>query len=239
MHIQCQPISNTEFPVTRTGHAPMFAAAALLMIGCSAGDESTPRAAPNPLLQPARFTDTAPAVFQVRFETSEGDFLVDVYRNWAPLGADRFYNLVSAGYFDDTRIYRVLEGFVAQFGLNGDPWVNQAWKTEFLVDDPVIRENTRGRVTFAKGGRHSRTTEVFVNLRDNTQLDANQFSPLGEVVEGMDVVDRLYAAYGDGPPRGDGPYQAMVEARGNAYLDDAFPELTRIVRATVVLNGGS
>ncbi len=217
----------------------MFAAAALLMVGCSAGDEATPRAAPNPLLQPARFADTAPAVFRVRFETSEGDFLVDVYRNWAPLGADRFYNLVAGGYFDDTRIYRVLDGFVAQFGLNGDPWVNQAWKSEFLVDDPVVRENTRGRVTFAKGGRHSRTTEVFVNLRDNTQLDANQFAPFGEVVEGMDVVDRFHAAYGDGPPRGDGPYQAMVEARGNAYLDDEFPVLTTIVRASLVPTGGS
>jgi peptidyl-prolyl cis-trans isomerase A (cyclophilin A) len=225
--------------VTRTGHARTFAAAALLMVGCSAGEEATPRAAPNPLLQPARFTDTAPAVFRVRVETSEGDFLVDVYRSWAPLGADRFYNLVAAGYFDDTRIYRVLDGFVAQFGLNGDPWVNQAWKTEFLVDDPVVRENTRGRVTFAKGGRHSRTTEVFVNLRDNTQLDANQFAPFGEVVEGMDVVDRFYAAYGDGPPRGDGPYQAMVEARGNAYLDEEFPELTRIVRASLVSSDGS
>jgi peptidyl-prolyl cis-trans isomerase A (cyclophilin A) len=225
--------------VTRTGHARTFAAAALLMVGCSAGEEATPRAAPNPLLQPARFTDTAPAVFRVRVETSEGDFLVDVYRSWAPLGADRFYNLVAAGYFDDTRIYRVLDGFVAQFGLNGDPWVNQAWKTEFLVDDPVVRENTRGRVTFAKGGRHSRTTEVFVNLRDNTQLDANQFAPFGEVVEGMDVVDRFYAAYGDGPPRGEGPYQAMVEARGNAYLDEEFPELTRIVRASLVSSDGS
>lgn len=208
----------------------------LAMAACSPADD-TPRSTPDPLLRPAAFTDTAPPVFRVRFETSGGAFMVDVYRSWAPLGADRFYNLVVGGFFDDSRVYRVVDGFVAQFGLHGNPYVNQAWKTEYLVDDPVARENTRGRVTFAKGGRHTRTTEVFVNLRDNPQLDAEGFAPIGEVVEGMDVVDGFHAAYGDGPPRGEGPYQAMVEARGNAYLDDEFPDLTRIVRATLVDEG--
>jgi peptidyl-prolyl cis-trans isomerase A (cyclophilin A) len=210
--------------------------AALFTTACSPGEEA-PRAAPDPLLRPAAFTGTAPPVFRVRFETSEGAFVVDVYRNWAPLGADRFYNLVVGGFFDDSRVYRVVDGFVAQFGLHRDPYVNQAWKTEFLVDDPVARENTRGRVTFAKGGRHTRTTELFINLRDNPQLDGEGFAPIGEVVEGMDVVDRFHAAYGDGPPRGEGPYQAMVEARGNGYLDEEFPDLTRIVQASLVDEG--
>jgi peptidyl-prolyl cis-trans isomerase A (cyclophilin A) len=172
-------------------------------------------------------------LFRVRFETSAGDFVVEARRDWAPLGVDRFYNLARAGFFDDTRVYRVVDGFVAQFGLSGDPYVNQAWKNEFLVDDPVTQTNRRGRVAFAKGGRHSRTTEIFVSLRDNPQLDENGFAPIGEVVEGMDVVDAFNASYGDGPPRGEGPYQAMVEARGNAYLDAEFPDLTRILRATV------
>lgn len=170
----------------------------------------------------------------MRFETSEGPFVVEVHRAWAPLGADRFYNLVKAGFYDDTRVYRVVEGFVAQFGLNGDPYVNQAWKTAYIVDDPVVESNVRGRITFAKGGLHTRTTEVFINLRDNRRLDENRFAAFGEVVEGMDVVDRFYAGYGDGPPRGDGPYQAMVEARGNAYLDAEFPLLTRIVSARIL-----
>ncbi len=204
-----------------------------LAAACSSQDDTAARAAPNPLLRPDRFTATAPSTFRVRFETSEGDFVVQADRDWAPLGVDRFYNLAGAGFFDDSRVYRVVDGFVAQFGLNADPYVNQAWKTEYLVDDPVTHSNTRGRVTFAKGGRHSRTTEIFINLRDNPQLDDNGFAPIGEVVEGMDVVERLHAAYGDGPPRGEGPYQAMVEARGNVYLDAEFPELTRIERATI------
>lgn len=204
-----------------------------LAAACSSQDDTAARAAPNPLLRPDRFTATAPSTFRVRFETSAGDFVVEAHREWAPLGVDRFYNLAGAGFFDDSRVYRVVEGFVAQFGLNGDPYVNQAWKTEYLVDDPVTHSNTRGRVTFAKGGRHSRTTEIFVNLRDNPQLDDADFAPIGEVVEGMDVVERLYAAYGDGPPRGEGPYQAMVQARGNAYLDAEFPELTRIESARI------
>ena len=208
--------------------------ASVVVLGaCSAQDNSDARGTPNPLLQPSRFAATAPERFRVRFETSEGEFVVAARRDWAPLGVDRFYNLVRGGFFDDSRVYRAVDGFVAQFGLNGDPYVNQAWKTEFLVDDPVTQTNRRGTVTFAKGGRHSRTTEIFVNLRDNPQLDENGFAPIGEVVEGLEVADAFYTAYGDGPPRGEGPYQAMVEARGNAYLDADFPELTRIERATL------
>jgi len=208
---------------------------ALALTSCSGsgGDDASP-AAVNPLLNPDRFTATAPATFQVRFETTEGEFVVQVTRDWAPRGADRFFNLVRGGFYDDTRVHRVVEGFVAQFGLNGDPWVNQVWKTRFLQDDPANWSNTRGRLTFAQGGRHTRSTELFVNLRNNPQLDDQGFAPIGAVVEGMDVVERIYAGYGDGPPRGDGPYAAMIEARGNAYLDADFPELTRIVSATLI-----
>jgi len=187
----------------------------------------------DPLLRADNYDQTAPARFRVRLETSIGDVVIDVQRSWAPIGADRFYSLVRGGYYDDTRIYRVLDGFMAQFGLNGNPYVNQVWKSEFLVDDPVRETNARGRVAFAKGGRHTRTTEVFISFKDNGPLDAQGFAPFGEVVEGMDVVDAFYAAYGDGPPRGTGPYQAMAAARGNEYLDADFPELTRILRATI------
>lgn len=199
--------------------------------------DAEPRVTRNPLLRPERFAETAPATFQVRLETSEGDVLIQMHRDWAPLGVDRFYNLVRGGYYDDSRIYRVVPGFMAQFGIHADPYVTQAWKSEFLVDDPVTRSNTRGRVAFAKGRVHSRTTNVFISYRDNSSLDENGFAPIGEVIDGMEVVDAFHAEYGDGPPRGDGPYQAMAEARGNEYLDADFPELTRIVRATVV--GGS
>jgi peptidyl-prolyl cis-trans isomerase A (cyclophilin A) len=210
--------------------------ALLIFMPACGGDvpEGDPPVARSPLLRPERFTDTAPATFQVELETSAGDVLIQLHRDWAPLGVDRFYNLVSAGYYDDSRIHRVVPGFMAQFGVHADPYVTQAWKSEFLVDDPVTQSNTRGRVTFAKGAVHTRTTHVFINYGDNSALDEEGFAPIGEVIDGMDVVDAFYAAYGDGPPRGDGPYQAMAEARGNEYLDAEFPELTKIVRATVL-----
>jgi len=207
----------------------------LLVLGC--GKPPSKKAEgpdlSNPLLYPARFTETAPDSFRVRFTTSKGDFVVKVHRSWAPIGADRFYNLAKAGFYDDARVYRVLEGFMVQFGLNGDALVNAQWKNKVLVDDPVTESNKRGRMTFAKGGPTSRTTEVFVNYRDNPSLDGRGFAPFGEVVEGMDVVDSFYSGYGDGPPRGDGPYQAQVQARGNAYLDAQFPLLDRIEKAVI------
>ncbi len=209
--------------------------ALIALLSACGGDsaDSVPAVTRNPLLQPQRYTETAPATYQVRLETSAGDVVIQVHRDWAPIGADRFYNLAKGGFYDDSRVYRVLGGFMAQFGLNGDPYVSQAWKTQFLVDDPFVESNTRGRVAFAKGGRHTRTTEIFISYKDNSALDANGFAPIGEVVEGMDVVDAFYGAYGDGPPRGDGPYQAMAQARGTEYFDADFPELTKIIRATI------
>lgn len=213
---------------------PLLAALATsVAIAACGGEPERPQAAPNPLLRPRQFTETAPATYRVRLETREGDVVIQVHRAWAPLGADRFYNLVRGGFYDDARVYRVVEGFMAQFGLNADPYVNQAWKTQYLVDDPVTESNTRGRVAFAKGGVHTRTTEVFISYKDNSALDEEGFAPIGEVVEGMDVVDAFHSGYGDGPPRGEGPYQAMAQARGNEYLDADFPELSRIVRASV------
>lgn len=217
---------------------PRLGTTALLVLALGCGGKPPAKKADgpdlsNPLLYPARFKETAPNEFRAQFTTSKGEFVVEVHRDWAPIGADRFYNLVKAGFYDDVRIYRVLKGFMVQFGLNGDPLVNAQWKNKVLVDDPVKESNKRGRMTFAKGGPTSRTTEVFINYRDNPDLDGRGFSPFGEVVEGMDVVDAFYAAYGDGPPRGEGPYQAMVVARGNAYLDATFPDLDRIEQAVI------
>lgn len=214
------------------------ALASLALVGCSGSSGEEEATAPrSPLLRADDFKETAPAEYRATLHTSEGDVVIQVYREWAPLGADRFYSLAKGGFYDDARIYRVVPGFMAQFGLNADPYVNQVWKKEFLVDDPVVESNTRGRVAFAKGGRHTRTTEVFISYKDNSALDEEGFSPFGEVVEGMEIVDAFYAAYGDGPHRGDGPYQAMAQARGNEYLDADFPELTRILDVTVTPGG--
>lgn len=213
----------------------------LLVLTAACGGERAPEPQAqqrSPIFYPKRLTEKAPEDFTARFETSEGDFVIEVHRAWSPAGADRFYNLVANGFYDDVRVYRVIPGFMAQFGLNGDPVVSYQWRNAIIVDDPVVASNARGRVSFAKGGPNSRTTEVFINYRDNAALDENGFSPFGEVVEGMDVVDRFYGDYGDGPPRGQGPYQAQVQAQGNEYLDAEFPELTRILRARVEAGGG-
>lgn len=208
--------------------------ALVLVVACGGEPPAqAPREALNPLLTPKRLTGTAPATFRVRMETSVGDVVLLVHRDWAPNGADRFYTLVTNGFFDDTRVYRVLDGFMAQFGMNGDPRVNMAWRNMLIVDDPVAHTNSRGTVSFAKGGPNSRTTELFISYRDNAALDDRGFAPLAEVVEGMEFVDAFFAGYGDGPPRGEGPYQAQVQVQGNAYLDASFPDLTRIIRVTV------
>jgi peptidyl-prolyl cis-trans isomerase A (cyclophilin A) len=153
---------------------------ALLVAGCGGeAREAAPAEAGDPLLQPGRLAETAPPTFRARFETSAGSFTVEVHRDWAPLGADRFYNLARSGYYDDTRIYRVIEGFMAQWGISGDPVRNAVWLREELVDDPVRQSNTRGRVTFATAGPNTRTTELFVNYGDNSHLDELGFAPFG------------------------------------------------------------
>jgi peptidyl-prolyl cis-trans isomerase A (cyclophilin A) len=177
----------------------------------------------------------APASYRVRFETSKGDFVVEVDRSLAPNGADRLYHLVSEGFYTDVRFFRVISGFMAQFGLNGDPAVNERWRTQVLPDDPVRGSNTRGTVTFAMTQQpNSRSTQLFINLVDNVNLDGSGFAPIGRVVEGMEVVDQLYSGYGEGAPRGNGPDQAQIRSQGNAYLIQSFPQLDYIERATIV-----
>lgn len=208
---------------------------ALAACGGDSGGSDGATASANPLLSPSSLNATAPAEYQVRFETSKGDFVVDVHRDWAPNGADRFYNLVTNGFYDGVRFFRVIPNFMAQFGINGDPQVSARWRNAAILDDPVTQSNVRGTLTFAATGRpNSRTTQVFINFRDNSNLDAMGFAPFGEVVEGMDVVDQLYSGYGEGAPNGQGPDQNQVQARGNEYLQSDFPQLDSIVSATVV-----
>jgi peptidyl-prolyl cis-trans isomerase A (cyclophilin A) len=194
-------------------------------------------AAPAPgaaLLDPSRATAQAPGRFRVRFETTKGPFVVEVTREWAPRGADRFYNLVRAGYYDDVAFFRVISGFMVQFGINGDPRANAAWRAARIQDDPVAQSNKRGMVTYAMAGPDTRTTQLFVNFGDNTNLDSQGFSPFGRVVEGMAVVDSLYSGYGEGAPRGMGPDQGRAQMEGNAYLRGSFPKLDFVKTARVV-----
>lgn len=189
------------------------------------------------LLNPAAWMKQAPAEYKAKFTTTKGDFTVQVHRDWAPLGADRFYNLVRSGFFNDVSFYRVVPNFVVQFGAAPDPKVEAAWSKANIKDDPVKQSNTRGRVTFAMGGPGTRTTQVFINLKDNSMLDkypGGAFAPIGEVVEGMDVVSNLYSGYGDMAEQGgQGPSQAMVAKQGKPYLDKNFPNLDSIKSVTV------
>jgi peptidyl-prolyl cis-trans isomerase A (cyclophilin A) len=171
---------------------------------------------------------TAPARYQVRFETSAGVFVVDVTRAWAPRGSDRLYELVQSGFYNGARFFRVVPGFVVQFGISGDPAVSARWQRATIPDDPVTQSNARGTLTFATAGPNTRTTQLFINYGDNLRLDRMGFAPLGVVVEGMDVVDRIYAGYGESPDQG------LIEARGTAYLAEQFPQLDSIARATIV-----
>lgn len=176
-----------------------------------------------------------PEVFQVRFETSQGPFVVEVHREWAPQGADRFHALVAAGYFDDSRFFRVVAGFIAQFGVAGDPKVTAAWKDRTIPDDPVRQSNTRGTIAYAMTGPNTRATQLYVNLADNSRLDAQGFAPIGRVTSGMEVVDRLYASYGEKSGGGmRGGKQGEMLKGGNAWLDANFPRLDRLLKARVV-----
>jgi peptidyl-prolyl cis-trans isomerase A (cyclophilin A) len=189
----------------------------------------TPTAAPAgpgaALRDPSHATEKAPDRFRVRFETTKGSFVVEVTRAWAPRGADRFYNLVKTGYYDDVAFFRVISGFMVQFGIHGDPRVSAAWREARIPDDPVTQSNTRGMVTYATAGPGTRTTQMFINFKDNSFLDSQGFAPFGRVVEGMAVVDSLHAGYGEGAPRGMGPDQGRAQAEGNAYLRGSFPKL--------------
>jgi len=176
----------------------------------------------------------APDTFRVAIETGKGRFVIEARRAWAPLGCDRFYNLVRAGFFDDSRFFRVRSGVFVQFGIPGDPAVAAAWKAETIPDDPVRASNLRGTVAFAMTGPDTRTTQLFVNLRDNPALDREGFAPIGSVVAGMDVADRVYGGHAEEPGGGmRGGRQGRLFEGGNAYLDRHFPLLDRLIRAAV------
>ena len=170
----------------------------------------------------------APDTFKAKFETTRGTFVVEVTREWSPNGADRFYQLVNAGFFDDCKFFRVVPGFIVQFGINGDPKTAAKWRDANISDDPVKQSNSRGMITFATAGPNTRTTQLFINFKDNKPLDTRGFSPFGKVVEGMDVVDKINAEYGESPDQG------KIESEGNAYLNAKFPKLDGIKKASIV-----
>ena len=193
-----------------------------------------PALAQSPLTNPAALNAQAPATYKAKFDTSKGSFVILVHRAWARRGAERFYNLVKNGFYDNVRFFRVLSGFMAQFGINGDPKVMEAWRSAQISDDPVKQSNTRGKISFATAGPNTRTTQVFINFGDNSSLDRMGFAPFGEVVSGMKVVDSLYAGYGEGAPRGNGPDQAQMQMEGNAYLAKDFKKLDYVKKASIV-----
>jgi peptidyl-prolyl cis-trans isomerase A (cyclophilin A) len=207
------------------------AVAAVLASGSAFGGQAGDKTAK--LRNPAALTEQAPAKYLVNLDTSKGPVVIEVHRDWAPLGADRFYNLVKNGYYDGTRFYRVLEGFMAQIGIQGTPAIDASWMNARIKDDPVKESNKRGFVSFATGGPNTRTTQFFINYRDNSNLDKLGFAPFGEVVKGMEIVDQLYNGYGEGAPQGKGPQQGRIHAEGNAYLNKDFPKLDYIKTATI------
>ncbi len=211
--------------------------AVLLIAGMLLGQSrpaSQHAAAKASLLNPSSLNDRAPETFKAKFTTTKGDFVVEVTRAWAPLGADRFYNLVKYHFFDGAAFFRVLPGFVAQFGLSPKPEISRAWASATLKDDPVTQSNLEGSITFATAGPNTRTTQLFINLANNQNLNGMGFSPFGKVVEGMQVVQQFYSGYGEGAPGGSGPDQGRITSEGKAYLDKDFPQLDSIKTAVIV-----
>jgi peptidyl-prolyl cis-trans isomerase A (cyclophilin A) len=206
----------------------------VVVLGCGASQDDKPKETPKDpkvLLDHSlpEWKEKAPDSFKAKFATSKGDFTVLVERAWAPLGADRFYCLVKNGYYDDTRFFRVVPNFMVQFGINGNPEVNKVWRENSIKDDPVVKGNLRGWVTYAKQARpDTRTTQIFINFKDNKFLDGQGFASFGQVVEGMDVVDKLHSGYGESPN------QLKVQSEGNAYLEKNFKELDYVKTARIV-----
>lgn len=221
--------------------AALFTLAGALLIGCpkseqaqtqSRGEESPPptREETTQVSQPKA---PAPNRYAVELDTTKGPIVIDVYREWAPHGADRFYELVRSGYYTDVAFFRVIAGFMAQVGISGDPALNAEWREKTIPDDPVKSSNTRGTVTFATSGPDSRTTQFFINFTDNSRLDGMGFAPFGKVRD-MAPVDALYDGYGEGAPRGRGPSQGLMQSRGNTYLRESFPSLDYIKSAKII-----
>jgi peptidyl-prolyl cis-trans isomerase A (cyclophilin A) len=212
----------------------LYSAAGLMLASAVAFAGQADVAKINKLKNPAALTEKAPATFKAKLDTSKGAVVITVHRDWAPNGADRFYNLVKNGFYDEVRFFRVIPNFMAQFGIHGNPAVMAAWRPATLKDDPTKQSNLRGFVTFATAGPNTRTTQLFINFKDNSSLDKQGFAPFGEVTSGMDVVDKIYDGYGEGAPRGKGPEQGRLQSEGNAYLMKDFPKLDYIKTATIV-----
>jgi peptidyl-prolyl cis-trans isomerase A (cyclophilin A) len=206
-----------------------LSAVCLALLGCSSPDDSKKKEA-----APAPIREVVPDVFHVKLDTSKGMIDIEVRRDWAPAGATHFFQLVKSGFYDGAHFFRVVRGFVVQFGINGDPQTNAMWANAALPDDPVKQHNVTGTLTYAMRGPNTRSTQLFINLADNRgSLDSQGFAPIGKVVEGMPVVLELYSSYGDMPPRGQGPDPVRLQQQGNDYLDSHFPRLDFIKKATV------
>ena len=207
----------------------LVTAACVVLAGCSPSEPPAKKEAAAPAKK-----QTAPDVFTVNLDTSKGPIAIEVHREWAPIGADQFYSLVKTGFYDGDRFFRVVRNFVVQFGINGDPKVNRLWSNANLPDDPVTQHNRRSMVTFATARPNTRSTQVFINLKDNSaSLDNSGFAPFGKVTSGMDVVDSFYSSYGDMAPRGQGPDARQIEVDGDGYLAGHFPRLDYIKKATI------
>ena len=208
------------------------ALACLALAGCSSSGPE-PATAKKELKSAAK-NEPAPDVYQVNLDTSKGPVVIEVHKEWAPRGADHFYELVKTGFYNDARFFRVVRNFVVQFGIAADPQTQRLWANISLPDDPVTQHNSRGTVTFATRGPNTRTTQIFINLKDNREsLDGQGFAPFGKVTSGMDAVDSLYNSYGDMPPRGQGPDPSQIQLQGNEYLLSHFPRLDYIKKATI------
>jgi peptidyl-prolyl cis-trans isomerase A (cyclophilin A) len=229
------PVPTPKPVVQKTAQTPKVAPKA------TPAAKVAPTLASPALMNPALAKLTAPAAYTVRMETTRGDIFLKVNRDWAPRAADRFFNLVKAGYYTDIAFFRVIKGFMAQVGMNGDPKVNAAWQGARMKDDPVRKSNIRGTVSFASAGPNSRTTQFFINFNNNKRLDKMGFAPFG-AIEGrsMSTIDALFSGYGEGAPRGRGPSQSLLAKQGNRYLRAQFPKLDYIKRISVAsVSGGA
>jgi peptidyl-prolyl cis-trans isomerase A (cyclophilin A) len=200
---------------------------AAVFVAAAAFPQSGAQGSKDKLKTPSALTEPAPATYKAMFDTSKGPLVIEVHRAWAPKGADRFYNLVKNGFFDDVRFFRVVPDFMVQFGINGDPAIQKGWANANITDDPKSQSNKKGLVTFATRGPNTRTTQIFINLKDNGFLDAQGFTPFGQVVSGMEVVEKINSQYGEKPNQG------SIQSEGNAYLNKEFPKLDFVKKATI------
>ena len=218
--------ANAQAPVAQPGDTNAVNAAPAANAAPAVKEDAAPKrddAAFAKLLNPAGLNETAPAQFNVIAKTTKGNVKIELHRDWSPQGVDRFYNLVKSGYFTDIAMFRMVRGFVVQFGIHGSPLVSDAWIDATIPDEPVQQTNAKGTITFAKGGPNSRTTQLFINLADNGRLDQMGFPPIGKIVEGMDVIESLNFEYAERPNQG------MIHKKGNEYLKSQFPNLDYII----------